>query len=229
MIHAILFDFNGVIIDDERVQMKAYMDVLSEKGIELSEEDYFSCLGMNDVAFVTNAYKKAGKELEASEIGPIVEAKTAKWKVEVDKHLPLFDGAKDFVARMAESFSIGIVSMARRPEIDHILGEADIADYFSMIVSAEDINTFKPDPECYKVGFSKLDRVHTANGNNPLSRKHCVVIEDSPPGIVSAKGAGLKALGVTNTVGDDELRQAGADSVTGNLSDWNAESFRRVF
>jgi beta-phosphoglucomutase-like phosphatase (HAD superfamily) len=57
----------------------------------------------------------------------------------------------------------------------------------------------------------------------------CLVIEDSPPGIVSAKSARLKTLGVTNTVSAEALREAGADSVSKNLADWMPGSVRRVF
>ena len=49
MIQAILFDFNGVIIDDERIHLRAYREVLQEHDVELTEEDYFQCLGMDDV------------------------------------------------------------------------------------------------------------------------------------------------------------------------------------
>nr|MBA4183192.1 HAD hydrolase-like protein [Acidobacteriota bacterium] len=57
----------------------------------------------------------------------------------------------------------------------------------------------------------------------------CLVIEDSPQGIMAGKKAGLKTLGVTNTVSADELREAGADWVTKNLDDWMPDSIRRVF
>ncbi len=63
MIEAILFDFNGVIIDDERIHLKAYREVLSTEGISLSDEEYFPCLGMDDPAFVRAAFARAGRPL----------------------------------------------------------------------------------------------------------------------------------------------------------------------
>jgi len=82
---------------------------------------------------------------------------------------------------------------------------------------------------CYNFGFRLVDRIITANGDNPISREEVVVIEDAPPGVRSAKSAGLKVLGVVKTVSADELRKAGADSVTKNLSDWMPETFNLVF
>ena len=64
MIQAVLFDFNGVIIDDEPLQMKAYQEALGAEGIELTEEDYYGSLGTDDVTFVRAAYERAGRELD---------------------------------------------------------------------------------------------------------------------------------------------------------------------
>ena len=58
MIQAIFFDFNGVIINDERIHLKAYREILSAEGVDLSDEDYFASLGMDDVAFVRAAYAR---------------------------------------------------------------------------------------------------------------------------------------------------------------------------
>ena len=63
MIQAILFDFNGVIIDDERIHLRAYREVLQEYDVALTDEDYFPCLGMDDVAFTRAAFARAGREL----------------------------------------------------------------------------------------------------------------------------------------------------------------------
>ncbi|NNE67178.1 MAG: HAD family phosphatase [Pyrinomonadaceae bacterium] len=229
MIRAILFDFNGVIIDDERIQMKAYQDVFSGRGIELTEEMYFDCLGMNDHVFVETIYGKAGKTATAEEIAEDVAGKTSKWKELLASGFPLFDGVEDVIRRLRTEFNLGLVSMANREEIDHVLGSTGLAECFDVVMSAEDVTTTKPDPACYREGFRRIDLAGVEKGHNPITRRQCVVIEDSPAGVISAKGARLKALGVSNTVKADELRKAGATAVTTDLSDWNAESFRRVF
>jgi HAD superfamily hydrolase (TIGR01509 family) len=229
MIKALLFDFNGVIIDDEPVQMRAYQEVLKEEGIDLTEEMYLACLGMNDEVFLRTIYEKVGKELDPEKLPGLIEGKTAKWKIEVDKKIPLFDGIEDFIKRMENDFTLGLVSMARRPEIDHILEKTGLGKSFSAVVSAEDVTTIKPDPECYREGFRLVDLARTAAGKSPITRRECVVIEDSPPGIVSGKKVRLKTLGVTSTVSAEELRKAGADAVTDSLKDWFPESFKQIF
>jgi HAD superfamily hydrolase (TIGR01509 family) len=229
MIQAILFDFNGVIIDDEPIQMKAYKEVFAEREVELTEEGYLACLGMSDEVFARTIFERAGKPATAAEVLEVTTAKTAKWKTAVEKQIPIFEGVEDFIKRMHDSFTLGVVSMAFREEIDFALKAAGLDGYFDTVVSAEDVTTTKPDPACYREGFTRVDLANVAKGNSPMTRRQCVVIEDSPAGILAAKGARLKALGVTNTVAREALAEAGADAVTGNIKDWNAESFRRVF
>lgn len=229
MIKAILMDFNGVIINDEPLHMKAYQEVLKNEGIELTEEDYLACLGMNDKVFVENAYKRAEKDLTEEKSKEIIEVKSQRWHTFVEKEVPLFPGVENFIKKMEKDFALGIVSMALRSEIEFVLEKTGLRDSFMTIVSAEDVTTYKPDPECYLTGFNLIDAERMRRGRNPMVHKDCLVIEDSPPGIVAGKRAGLMTLGVPNTVSAEKLREAGADSVTKSLADWMPESARLVF
>jgi len=229
MIKGILFDFNGVIIDDEPIQMRAYQEILGKEGIALTEEDYYSCLGMDDKTFVEEAYRRAEKEPGTNKVLEVTLAKTTKWRELISDELPLFDGVVDFIRKMSNDFALGIVSMANREEIEFVLEKAGLRDCFSVIVSAEDVSNCKPHAECYLKGFNALDSYRIRQQHLPMVHSECLVIEDSPPGIISAKNARLQALGVTNTVSAEALREAGADAVTKNLDDWMPGSVRRVF
>ena len=229
MIRAILMDFNGVIINDEPLQMKAYQEILKKEGIELTEEDYYKCLGMDDATFIENAYRRAEKEPGTNKVLEITQAKTNRWREIIADELPIFPGVEDFIRKMEKDFTLGVVSMARREEIEYVLGKANLADCFSIIVSAEDVTACKPDPQCYIKGFNLIDAERMRRGKNPIVHGDCLVIEDSPPGIMAGKRAGLKTLGVTNTVDAKQLREAGADSVTKNLDDWMPGAVREVF
>lgn len=229
MIKAILMDFNGVIINDESIQMKAYQEILKDKGIDLTEADYLASLGMDDRTFVEAAFKRAGKTIEKVDVEEVVAAKSAKWKTMVENDMPLFEGIGNFVEKMAQEFSLGIVSMARWNEINFVLDKSGLARHFSTIVSASDVSKCKPDPECFRIGFRQLDAERTSQGHLPMTHSECLVIEDSPPGIVGARNADLPTLGVTNTVSAAELRAAGAMAIATDLRDWMPESIRRVF
>jgi beta-phosphoglucomutase len=229
MIKAILMDFNGVIIDDEPLQMQAYQELLKAEDIELTEEQYAASHGMDDRTFVEAAYRRAGREPELAKTSDIIRAKIVRWRELISDGLPIFPGAENFIRKMEQEFALGIVSMANREEIEHVLETSGLANCFSIIISAEDVSACKPDPECYHKGFNRLDAVRIRRGSNPMVHGDCLVVEDTAAGILAAKRAGLKALGVTNTVDARILREAGADSVTKTLYDWMPGSVRGVF
>jgi HAD superfamily hydrolase (TIGR01509 family) len=195
----------------------------------LTEEEYYSCLGMDDKTFVEAAYARAEKEPETNKVLEITLAKSAKWRELVTDELPLFEGVADFIKKMSNDFALGIVSMAQREEIEFVLERSGLRECFSVIVSAGEVGNCKPHPESYLKGFNALDSYRIKQQHLPMVHGECLVIEDSPPGILAGKKAGLKTLGVTNTVPAEELRKAGADAVTKNLDDWMPDSLRRVF
>ena len=229
MIKAILMDFNGVIINDEPLHMKAYQEALKTEGIDLTEDDYYSCLGMDDKAFTKAAFERAGKKLSDEKCGEVIKTKTANWFKQVEENIPLFDGAENFIKKMEKDFALGIVSMAQREEIEFVLEKTGLRESFMTIVSAEDVSKYKPDPECYLTGFNMIDAERMRRGKNPMVHKDCLVIEDSPQGIMAGNGAGLMTLGIPNTVSTERLREANADAVSDNLNDWMPESVRQVF
>lgn len=229
MIKAILMDFNGVIINDEPLHLRAYQEILATEGVALSEDDYYAAMGTDDETFLDVQYKRAEKDLSAEKTREILQAKSEKWRELVGEEIPLFDGAENFVRKMEKDFALGIVSMARREQIEYILEKTGLRDCFSIIVSAEDVSNCKPNPECYQKGFNRIDAARMRRGSNPTAHGDCLVIEDAPQGITAAKSAGLRTLGITNTVSADRLREAGADVVSKSLNDWMPDSIRRVF
>ena len=230
MLQAILFDFNGVIIDDEPLQMKAYQQLLGAEGITLTEADYYGALGMDDISFVRAAFQRAERPLEDETLRPILERKTELHRELLgDGELPLFPGVVTFVKALSRSYPLGLVSMATRSEIDYVLTRASLEKYFSVVVSAEEDRPCKPDPYCYRLALDLLNRSRRKAQVLPLQPADCLVVEDAPPGIESARAAGMRTLGVTNTVGEKELRAAGADVVTHSLADWTVDAVRHVF
>src|SRR5215204_4474509 len=145
MIQAVFFDFNGVIIDDEPLQLKVYQEVLGREGLTVTEADYFGSLGMDDRAFVRAAYERAETELTDEVLGRLLEAKTAAHRKLLEGELPLFPGVVTFVKALSRQYSLGLISMARRTEIDHVLERANLSGYFDAVVSAEDVTACKPD------------------------------------------------------------------------------------
>ena len=229
MIKAIFFDFNGVIIDDETIQMNAYQQVLKEHGIALTEELYFGALGMDDKTFVEEMFKHARKSLDGSALESVLAKKTELHRGMIEEELPLFPGVVTFLKSSSRHFSLGLVSMANSIEIGYVFERANLGPLFSVTVMSGEVSLCKPAPDCYQLGLKKLNQKRRGERLLPLLANECLAIEDSPPGIQSAQGAGMHTLGITNTVSEEALRKVGANIVTHSLADWTVDSVRHVF
>jgi beta-phosphoglucomutase len=229
MIKAIFFDFNGVIIDDETIQMKAYQEVLRGHQIDLTEEWYMSALGMDDRTFVQAMFERAKKPLTNPVLETVLGAKTDLHRSMIEDELPLFPGVLTFLKSTSRHFSLGLVSMANKVEVGYVFQRANLTPLFEIIVTAEDAAACKPSPDCYLTGLEKLNDKRQRQRKLPLLPAECLAIEDSPPGIESARVSGMRTLGVTNTVSEDALRGAGAEVITKSLADWTAETVNLVY
>jgi len=229
MIAAICFDFNGIIIDDEPLQLKAAQEVLKPEGVALTEAVYYEALGMDDVTFMRFVFKQAGRAPDEETLGRAVERKLQRHRELIRDELPLFPGVVTFIKAAARRYQLGVVSMSPRADIEHVLERANLAAQFAVIVSAEDVRACKPDPACYATALARLNEQRRAQRQRALAPAQCLVIEDAPPGIESARAVGMRTLGVTNTVSEAQLRAAGADVVTPRLSDWTTDAVHHVF
>ena len=229
MIQAILFDFNGVIIDDEPLQMAAYQDVLREQGIELTESDYYGALGMDDKTFVRAAFERSKQTLTDDILKVVLEAKGVQHRKLIEDELPLFPGVVTFLKATSRRYSLGLASMASPIEIQYVLKRSRLLSLCSVIVCAEDVNVCKPAPDCYLTALEQLNEKRLGEQRQPLPASECLVIEDSPPGIESGRRAGMRTLGISNTVSAEQLRAAGAEVVSASLADWTVDAVRHVF
>lgn len=205
-LRAIIFDFNGVIVNDEPVHMAMFQKALAEEGIDLSREEYYGkYLPMNDRECLAAVLRDKGREANDSLIERLAERKAEYYRQEVARGLNLFPGAADFIRRAAERYYLAIASGARRDEIEVILQNAGLLGCFSALVSAEDVTHGKPDPECYLLALEKLNLALAAR---PIAADQCIVIEDTPAGIQAAHAAGIKCVAVTNSYPEEQLSEA---------------------
>ena len=229
MIKAIFFDFNGVIIDDETIQMKAYQEILRGHQVDLTEEWYMSALGMDDRTFVRAMFERAKKPLTDPVLETVMSAKTDMHRQIIEDELPLFPGLLTFLKATSRHFSLGLVSMANKAEVGYVFQRANLTPLFTIIVTAEDASACKPSPDCYLTGLTKMNEIRQRERKLPLLASECLAIEDSPPGIQSARAAGMRTLGITNTVSEEALRAAGAEIVTASLADWTVDAVKLCY
>lgn len=229
MIRAIFFDFNGVIINDERIHLDAYREVLKTHDVAITDEEYFDSLGMDDVAFTRAAFARAGRTVDDETARAIIDREHELHRSMIKDDVPFTAGVITFIKEAARKFQLGIVSMAEREEIEHVLGAPNLLQYFSVIVNAQPGLKHKPAPDCYLRALELLNQKRRDDRDIPLLATECLVVEDAPPGVEAARAAGMRTIGVTNTVAESRLRAAGADTVSAGLADWNTDAVHHLF
>jgi beta-phosphoglucomutase-like phosphatase (HAD superfamily) len=219
MLHSIIFDFDGVIADSERLHLRAYQEVLGPEGIELSERDYYDrYLGYDDMGVLRELGKDRGVPMNQVRLSQLVERKGRRYDELAAAGEMLYPGAAEFIRASAARVPIAIASGALTHEIEDILRRTGLLDLFPVIVGADQTARSKPDPEPYQTAFARL-RAHTGRDLEPW---RSVAIEDSKWGLVSARGADLRLVAVTNTYSAAELREE-AELVCGGLKDLTLE------
>lgn len=213
---AFLFDYNGVLVDDEHVHWAAFAEVLRPMGIELTQAAYWEkYLGFDDVGAFRAVLVDNDLTVNESLVRELVERKKPAYLALAKSRLKGFAGAGALLRRLSDAGNpIGIVSGALRDEIMLGLDVLDAKSAVRFVVSAEDTQASKPDPEGYLIGRSKLLGIA---GPDVVART--LVIEDSMAGIESAVGAGLFCLAVAHSYGKDELHAAGAIDVVSKIAD----------
>ena len=213
LLQAIVFDFDGVIADSEPLHLKAFQQALADEGLALDHDEYFTrYLGYDDVGVFAALARDRRLGWTDRHVTALVSLKGQKLQAMLDSGEVLFPGAASFIRDAAAQVPIAIASGAMRHEILQILESADLDHLFALIVASGDTPESKPSPAPYLLAFEQLQQ----RAGMPLDMGRCVAIEDSVWGLESARGAGLRCVGVTTSYPAAEL--AGAELVVPGLN-----------
>ncbi len=216
MLRAVIFDFNGIIVDDEPIHFQLFQKVLGEEGITLTEEAYYErYLGFDDRGAFMAGFQDNGRSLSATKLQELIERKAVYYQEAIRNHVSIFPGVKTLVADLSTAFPLAVASGALRDEIDTILNTAGLLSHFRAIVSAEDVKHGKPEPEIFLKALAALNALKPNAAT--IQAGDCVVIEDSKEGIRGARRAGMKCMAVTNSHPAELLSEA--DAVVKSLED----------
>jgi beta-phosphoglucomutase len=204
-LQAIVFDFDGVIANSEPLHLRAFQQTLAVHGIELTAEAYYSrYLGYDDVGLVEALAADRGIAMSEHRIRELIVDKGIMLQRILHDGEVMFPGAIEFIRTAASLVPIAIASGALRHEILQVVDGAGIGSLFAAIVASGDTPHSKPSPAPYLLAF---DRLRHSTGRD-LDPDRCVAIEDSRWGLASARGAGLRCVGVTSSYSAEELRDA---------------------
>lgn len=219
MIQAVIFDFDGVIVDSEPLHYKAFQRVLEPLGAGFSWDDYQETyMGFDDRDAFREAFRRAGYELDESRLFELIDEKAALFQLVSAEGVTAYPGVCELVRAISGTLPLAICSGALRSDIEPILATLGLSGCFNTIVTADDVPQSKPDPASY---IEAVKRLRFCFPEVHISPDRVVAIEDTPAGIASAKGAGINVVAVTNSYPAAEL--TGADAVVASLAGLGVE------
>ncbi len=170
---ALLFDFDGVLADTERIHHRSWNLALEPSGVQW-DWDYYQkhCVGVADALLVESADYVARKQRIFQE------------QLEVSQ--PFCVDTVSLISELSDIYKLAVVSSSFRKDVEPPLARVSLRDYFQTIVTAEDVQNLKPAPEPYLLGASRL------------AAKRPLVIEDSDSGVAAGKAAGFDVLRVSS-------------------------------
>lgn len=189
MIHAIIFDFDGLILETEEPTYKSWQEVYASFGYPLPFSTWSSMVGTTHSDFdpLGELQKLVKHSVDWGRIESLRQA--SEYQLIVSQ--PVLPGAIDFLyAARRLKLKIGLASNSSNPWVIGHLSRIGLLDYFDCIRTSDDVKRIKPDPELY------LSVLHGLG----VKPEHAFALEDSPVGIRSAKGAGLRCVAVPNVI-----------------------------
>ncbi len=215
MLEAVIFDFDGVLVDSEQLHHKAFNQVLARFSQQISAREYYDrFLGLSDEELLRIVNKERKLSLSGQQFGHLLSEKVNLFKEMASTEAAIIEGVPKFLNMLSgNQIPMTICSGALLPEIEMILEGAGLRGFFEVIVSAEQVQRGKPDPEGFLLALELLNKkLHKS-----IRPVDCAVIEDSKWGLEAAKASGMRAIAITNTYTAEHLKPA--DKVIAHLKD----------
>ena len=203
---AVLFDFDGVIVNSEPLHFQAFREVLAVEHIDLSEEEYYrELIGFDDKGAFRHLYKVRNLPLPPKTFLNLMARKSrAMMELIHRRQFSALPGVEQFVRTLWRRLPLGICSGALREEIEAMLEGISLRDCFSVIVAAEDVTIGKPDPQGYLMTAELLGEKTHRNLRPP----DCLIVEDAPTVIKSVRAVGFPVLAVATSYPLERLSDA---------------------
>jgi beta-phosphoglucomutase len=208
MLRAVIFDFNGILVNDEPIHWELFRRVLLEEGLSLSDREYYErYLGMDDRGCFRAVFQDRGRPLDDAALAGLIERKAEYYRAAIANRMVVFPGVKQLVPELAARFPLAVASGALRDEIELVLQSFGLRNFFRAIASAEDVAAGKPDPGIF---LKALQGINVGELGDLIRPSECLVVEDSKEGILAANRAGMQCLAITNSYPAGELGAAKA-------------------
>lgn len=221
MLNAVIFDFDGIIVDTEPLHYKAFQEMLVPLGLGYSWEEYLErYIGFDDRDAFRESFRVAGRSLSDQELKEMIHGKAEAFLRIVAGGVAPYPGVVELIRSISGTLPLALCSGALHSDIEPILKQLGLTEAFDTLVTADEVAASKPDPESYRLALRRLQEKFPGR----VDAASAIAVEDTPAGIASATGAGLKVLAVTNSYPRERL--GGAFRVVNSLSGIDLEALR---
>ena len=213
---AAIWDVDGTLVDTAELHFQAWLELFGQLDWPFSRADFQKTFGLRNPEIFRIL---RGDQLTEAEIADLGERKEVLYRAAARQGVDLLPGVRPLLLALhAAGFRQAIGSSAPRANLDLILQGTQTGHLFQSVVSSEDTQRGKPDPQVFQVAAARL--------GVPVER--CVVFEDAVAGVQAAKAAGMRCVAVrfVGHHGADALREAGADRVVESLEEVSVEVAR---
>jgi len=215
MIKAVIFDFDGLIVDTETLWYEVYSEVFREEGGELPLEEWAKVIGTTFEVYDPFSYlsSQLGREVDRA----LIQARTSERYQQRIRSLAVRPGVEDYLkAAQSLGLRIGLSSSSTRDWVESYLKPFGLLDYFEALSTKEDVKQVKPEPDLYLRTMKLLD----------VEASEIVVFEDSLNGLKAALAAKMCCVVVPNQV-TKQLTFTGANLLLESMADMSLEDVLR--
>ncbi len=209
----VIWDMDGTLIDSTAYHWISWRDALAAEDYHLTYEQFTASYGQRNDAILRGYF---GQALPDHEIDRISDRKETHYRQMVrSQGIELLPGVQHWLDYLREAdWRQAVATSAPRPNLDVILEVLGITHYFRALVSAEDVQAGKPDPQAFLLAARRLE----------LQPECCIVVEDSPSGIEAGKRGGMRTIGVLTS----QERLPAADRIVSSLADLPDDTFNQL-
>lgn len=198
---AIIFDMDGVIVDSQAKHHQAELKVFQNHGLDVSHEKWGKFFGWKIEEIFTFLAKKYRKNMP---INVMADEKNILFLKLIKTGAKRIPGAINFIKNTQKYFlKTAVATSSKSIQRKMIFNKLGVEKHFDIFIHGEDVKKGKPSPEIYLLAAKKLQ----------FKPSECLVIEDAPNGVLSAKSAGCSVIGILTGFTRQELKIAGADYI----------------
>jgi HAD superfamily hydrolase (TIGR01509 family) len=189
-IKGLVFDFDGLILETEEPDFKAWQEIYQSFGQELTLSTWIVCIGSDHEIFdpIKDLERLVGHSLDAKEI---IDRRQLPRRRQLLEETPMLPGVENYLKDAVKlGLKLGLASSSDKEWVVGHLNRLGILHYFSCIYTSDDVNHVKPDPELYQAAINELQ----------LQPQQAIALEDSPNGILAAKRAGMNCVAIPSAL-----------------------------